>query len=194
MKYLLLTIFLITLSGCQSQEDIAEYTEIRIKSPQDKMVQKSTDPHEFAEQSSSSEFKWKIPEGWSEKTGTGMRKATITKNIDSRTIEMTVIELAGSVGGVEANLTRWLGQIGVDNADALKRLTDQAQTINLANGKSANVYDFTMFQSDSLESSMLAAIIPFGGSNLFIKSMGQQSDMIEIREDFVGFVESIEIN
>src|SRR4051812_36103019 len=54
---------------------------------------------------------WKLPKGWTDEAGSGMRYATI-KPADGK-VEVSVVVLPGPAGGELANVHRWRGQIGL---------------------------------------------------------------------------------
>ncbi len=58
---------------------------------------------------------WKLPEGWSERAGSGMRFATIIVGEAAHDIELTVFRFGPESGDVLANVERWAGQVGVEN-------------------------------------------------------------------------------
>lgn len=58
---------------------------------------------------------WKLPEGWSERAGSGMRFSTIIVGEAAHGIELTVFRFGPESGDVLANVQRWAGQVGVEN-------------------------------------------------------------------------------
>ena len=58
----------------------------------------------------SAQPQWRLPEGWEETPGTGMRAATIEIPTGSDTIEMSVMQLPWD-GALLANVNRWRGQL-----------------------------------------------------------------------------------
>lgn len=86
---------------------------------------------------------WTLPEGWSERTGTGMRYATITVDADGKSLEMSVIPLPSGGGNPEEytlrNVNRWRGQlelptIGLDElAEHTEQLTVDGVTATMVN-------------------------------------------------------------
>lgn len=55
---------------------------------------------------------WAAPEDWSTQEGSGFRFATIIPD-EADAAEIAVTRFGGNVGGVEANIGRWCGQVGV---------------------------------------------------------------------------------
>jgi hypothetical protein len=62
---------------------------------------------------------WKIPEGWNEQAGSGMRAATLMIPADGKPIEMSVIAMpsTGAPGELRDNVNRWRGQLQLPPVD-----------------------------------------------------------------------------
>ena len=56
---------------------------------------------------------WKLPAGWSEEKGKGDRKSTLRLGREEPLLEVTVTSFAGDAGGLQPNLNRWRGQLGL---------------------------------------------------------------------------------
>jgi len=87
---------------------------------------------------------WKVPEGWSEQLGAGMRAATFRMGAGETKLECSVIPLPSedpaSVEYVLANINRWRGQLGLDaqSPDDFKaaiKTSDDIQQFELPNGQ-----------------------------------------------------------
>ncbi len=192
-KLLIFIILFISLIGCEPREDIYTYTEVQIESPQEQMrVPAADDPHSFME-SNERDISWAVPQGWREEKGSGMRMATISKDLDGRALEITLINLSGPVGGLEANLRRWLGQINITEPQAVEKLLTSVQHFDLAGGLTAAAYDFTPLTINDLDNSILAGVIKLESGNLFIKILATKADLDQVRDDFMQFVQSITI-
>ncbi len=59
------------------------------------------------------EAKWTLPEGWKEEKAGGERVATLKFGKGEPPLELTVVRLPGTAGGVLANINRWRGQLGM---------------------------------------------------------------------------------
>lgn len=62
---------------------------------------------------------WKLPDGWREEAGTGMRAATIMVPADGKPLELTVIALpsSGAPDEILSNINRWRGQMNLPVVD-----------------------------------------------------------------------------
>jgi hypothetical protein len=86
---------------------------------------------------------WKVPEGWSEQLGAGMRAATFRMGVGDTKLECSVIPLPAedptSVEYLLANINRWRGQLGLDpqstdDFTAALKTSDDIQQFELPNG------------------------------------------------------------
>jgi hypothetical protein len=116
-------------------------------------------------------LKWTVPEGWVEQPGQAMRMATFLVGPDRR--ECTIVSFPGDVGGIEANLRRWIGQLEATVADeALAKFARAPETFQSEGGLGCLVYDFSSLLPAGSAQSMLAAIVPMDGQTVFVKLMG----------------------
>jgi len=100
-------------TSCERPVISREYEEI-VTAP-------ASDPHDFMrsvpvpfikEQPSDSSLSWEVPQGWFEEKGSGMR--LVTFRAQNGTVECSIISLGGQAGGLQSNVTRWMGQINID--------------------------------------------------------------------------------
>ena len=88
---------------------------------------------------------WKLPEGWTQAAGPGMRLATISIPADPKPLEVSVIPTSWSVedekASALANVNRWRGQMQLEPI-AADDLAKETRNLDLAKGK-AIVVDLT---------------------------------------------------
>jgi hypothetical protein len=78
----------------------------------------------------------------------------------------------GDVGGDEANIRRWLGQIGQTvPAETLAAFVASPARFTTVGGIEGRLFDFADLPGVT-GSSVLAAIIPIGDQSVFVKLMG----------------------
>jgi hypothetical protein len=72
---------------------------------------------------------WKVPEGWTEEGGRGMRYATLRLGPKDAPQELTVIPLGKEASSVLANINRWRGELGLREVAAtdLPKITSQVK-------------------------------------------------------------------
>ena len=137
---------------------------------------------------------WQTPPGWQEQPASGMRLATFHLISDPREIDCSIVSLAGMAGGLEANLSRWMEQIGLkSSSDRLQQLMNAQESLKIQDGQEARIYDFTSLQKNApiSDKSMIAGIISSPGVTLFVKMTGSIEAVRQNRKDFLDFVKSI---
>ncbi|MFT7636874.1 MAG: hypothetical protein ACI9Y8_000639 [Candidatus Omnitrophota bacterium] len=134
---------------------------------------------------------WTAPDEWVQKEAGGMRLASFGSKA-SKLIDISIVTLSGSGGGLEANINRWRGQLGLEpnNGDA------QADTIDEIKVKGMPVI-IVWLNGDTdqvdarLQQSILAAVIKRGNKQYFIKLMGPSEAIALERQRLNQFLESI---
>ncbi len=135
----------------------------------------------------SSGFTWEKPDLWIPTEGSSMRLASFEVPYSTGSGDLSIMELGGSGGGLEANVNRWRGQIGLDPLIKLK-IEDEAE-----NGVSqlGNYQLFRLINLEKKESAFLAAVFPLESSTLFIKLTASVDGILEIEKDFKDFCSSM---
>ncbi|MFT5206679.1 MAG: hypothetical protein ACI9CF_000418 [Candidatus Omnitrophota bacterium] len=134
---------------------------------------------------------WIKPEAWVQKEAGGMRLASFETKA-SKPIDISIVTLSGSAGGLEANINRWRGQLGLQPLKGGAQ-SDTIDKINV-NGMAVVIVwlEGNADQIDSqLAQSILAAIIKHGNKQYFIKLMGPVEAIESERENLNQFLESI---
>ncbi|MFM8985997.1 MAG: hypothetical protein ACKONH_08075 [Planctomycetia bacterium] len=145
----------------------------------------------------SASIRYAVPDGWTDRGGSGMRLATLVIGDPAAGQEVTVIPAAGTLRG---NVERWQGQLDAaateaDRAAAVVRALAAAEPVAV-DGASATVV--TLFDAaaaaapDAAGQAILAAMIPVDGvQSLFVKFKGDAGVARREREAFVRFVASL---
>lgn len=132
---------------------------------------------------------WTTPEGWTEQPGNPMRIATFL--VGPEKAECTLTAFPGTVGGIEENLQRWAGQIGLRvTPENLAKFARAPATFKTDGDFSCLVYDFASVAPDA-EPSMLAAILPLDEQTLFVKLTGPRALLAEQKEAFTALCRSL---
>jgi hypothetical protein len=131
---------------------------------------------------------WVTPAGWEEQPGSGMRIAAW--RVEGQ--ECTLMSFPGDVGGDEANIRRWLGQVG-HGADAatLSAFVAQPERLVTSSGLEVRLFDLAALIPDGAAQSVLAAIIPAGDQSIFVKLMGDAQVLRRQKEAFTALSQSI---
>lgn len=131
---------------------------------------------------------WTTPEGWREQAASSVRLATFFAGPEDALAECTITAFPGDVGGTEANLRRWVGQLNrsVPAPAVFQAFLEGATSFQTAGGFQAALYDFTDLLPDLAtgDMSMLAGVIRHGDSTVFVKMMGARSILEQERGRF----------
>ena len=132
------------------------------------------------------ELSYEVPAAWEEFPAQSVRKANFRVSDTNGKAEVAVTVFPGDVGGMRANINRWLGQIGLDPVDA--------------DGVSAVTRPITISAHDGLlvdlqgpEQSILGGILAFHGSTWFFKMQGSTGTVAAQADAMEAFLGSVRI-
>lgn len=204
MKQLLIISLLPLLVGCDQKPAERHYAEVVIEAPMPNPSAMMGDPHAGlgldipmvnATTRVQSDLTWDVPSGWQEVAGSGMRVATFKRADNPDAIDVSIVTLSGPAGGLEANLTRWAGQISLDLTanDGLSKLIDSAQVLKTQGGLELKIFDFTQLQKglDPSGKSTVAAMLEINGSTVFVKMTGTVKTVTDNLESFKTLSQSV---
>lgn len=136
---------------------------------------------------------WTCPDGWTESAGSGMRMATFVVESGDQTATCTLVRLSGAAGGLEANVRRWIGQLGLAMPDdaALAAFLGNQLRLESDGGFSGTVVDLSGLGTASDGSSMLAALVDIRGATLFVKMTGPAALLAAQKEQFIALCQSL---
>ncbi len=149
-------------------------------------------------------FAWTLPAGWTvQPEGDPMRltgfwapdpEFTKKGEADPKPVDVSIVQLAGDAGGLEANVTRWLGQVTLSPTLAKKAIAE-AKPIRTSTGQTGIVVDFTPYLSDDLtqSKSIIGAILDGGDNTVFVKAMGARSHVPKVKEQLLEFCRNLAI-
>ncbi len=141
-------------------------------------------------------LKWEVPEGWSEEKGSGMRLVTFRSN-DSDPIECSIVSLGGMAGGLEANLKRWMEQIGLNvSNEKFNEFLKNPSSLKTKDGEGASLFDFTQLQTTGGDQavSMMAIMLSTDETTIFVKMTGHKKAVLQNRAKFISLGESLHTN
>ncbi|MEE8458364.1 MAG: hypothetical protein V3S08_00740 [Phycisphaerales bacterium] len=134
---------------------------------------------------SAASMSWVLPVGWTRTDNPSpMRFATLIAGNGDRQIEVAITRLGGRAGGVEPNINRWRGQLGLP-PETDEQIARTAQFIDV-DGIQGVIVDLAGPGADATQPRMLAAIFPLGANTWFIKTVAPR-EVIEGHRD--GFAE-----
>ena len=199
-----LLFFCLIMIGCGQPGQVRHYTEVFSDPFQKKSFESSfsampqDDIHAglmLDDTQQTSPLTWDTPKEWLEKKGSGLRLATFT-GVQSK-VETTIVSLGGSAGGVSANITRWMQQIGLDvpESEARDDFIKKQEKFLTRSGLPVAFIDLTELQEKDAGNapSMIAAIIDRGDTQIFVKMTGTKEDVLKSRAVLKSFVQTIRL-
>lgn len=147
---------------------------------------------------------WTLPEGWSvQPEGDPLRltgfwapdpERVARDGADPDPVDVSLVRLSGDAGGLEANVVRWLGQVGIPASSAAQVLRE-ATPVRLASGEEGVLVDFTGFLSGDLtqSKSIVGAIVPVDGGTLFVKAMGPRASVARVKPQVEAFCRGLSV-
>lgn len=116
--------------------------------------------------------------------------------MDPHALDVSVVQLSGEAGGLEANILRWMGQVGlIATPDELKALVASAPKLKVKTGQEGIFVDFTeRLSGDMTQSkSIFGAIVMTKDYTVFVKAMGLRERLIRHKAEIEDFCESLSI-
>ena len=132
------------------------------------------------------EVSYILPEGWEDLPASGIRKANLKVSDENGTAELTVLVFPGDVGGRLANINRWRGQVGLDDAPSedLPKFTE-SYTIS----KHPGLY----VRLEGGAQSILGGLLPFHGSTWFFKFLGSSGTVLGNEAKMKAFLDTVQL-
>jgi len=214
-----LPVLICTLTSCDQPLVSREYEEIVIESPQKNRIGMQSDPHSFMENApfagipgaaetndqmtqkmlnnslARPALTWKTPEGWREQKGSGLRLVTFQSEEGKGKTECSIISLSGSAGGLQSNVRRWMGQIGINaSSDELDKILSDSSQFKSDGGIPMTIVDLTPLSRESQSPSMIAAVMLLDDMTIFVKMTGTREAVNHNHEQFKALCRSLDIN
>lgn len=185
--YVLMSFAVFLFLSCSQNSIVREYDEVAIKPSQvEAAFTGSILPENYE-----NPLIWKTPDRWEELPGDGMRLVTFRAVTGDQRAETTVVMIDGEAGGTEANVVRWLDQLGLNlNKQELTQFLATGELLAAKDGLVLTIYNFTILGAPQ-GLSMLAAIGAISGQTLFVKMSGDGEIVSSLYSDFVDLVSSI---
>jgi len=149
---------------------------------------------------------WTLPETWMIRdSANAMRVGSFAVpdsslaymgEADPNALDVSVVQLAGEAGGLEANILRWMGQVGlIATPDELKALVASAEKLKVKTGQEGIFVDFTERLSGDMtrSKSIFGAIVMNKEYTVFVKAMGERERLVRHKPEIVDFCKSLQI-
>ena len=132
------------------------------------------------------EISYTVPDGWEELPPSGIRKANLKVTDEFGSAELTVLVFPGDVGGRLANINRWRGQIGLENATP-----EELPAFTEAYSISGHPGLYVRLQGGM--ESILGGLLPFHGSTWFFKLKGNSQTVMDNEAAMKAFLDSVQL-
>ena len=121
-----------------------------------------------------------------------MPKVSFEVSGDSSAGECTIVVLSGRAGGLAANVSRWVDELGVSLTESqLSAFLDQRETLDSLGGFPVTIVDFTALARGQSNSSLLTGIAFTGRETIFVKFSGSTELLEQNRQAFLGLCKSL---
>ena len=183
LKFSVITSFVALLFYCDKKDHIHTF---RLPKTQDSKQMVNVKK----EKQSNSKLIWTTPSLWKEVPGHSMSLASFQVPCRKESGDLSITTLEGNSGGIDANVNRWLGQIG---------LTPYSEAeINslkiVKNGKLGQFNYFKLINNENEDQAILASIYNIENTSIFVKLMSNLSCIMESENEFVKFCENIALS
>ncbi len=127
---------------------------------------------------------WTAPASWTVKPNGSMRKGSFAIKAGTAEADLSITAFPGATGGLEANLNRWRGQVGLP-PQAPAEVTAAVENF------SANGLEFILVDYAGSENHLIGAIVPYGGNSWFFKLMGPDALVAAQKDSFREFLRTV---
>jgi hypothetical protein len=135
-------------------------------------------------QAASHQPTWEAPAHWERKASTQMRIGNYAvTNEAGQTLDFSITSFPGQVGGILANVNRWLGQVGIDP-------TDEEGLKQYLSDRTVDQKPAKLVLAESDDQALYAAILFHKDRSWFLKLMGDRALAQAEKENFLGLVDS----
>lgn len=126
-----------------------------------------------------------LPDGWTEKPGSGMRK--VSYSIEGTSIDFYLISLG--MGDLISNVNRWRGQVGLELA-SVEEIEEATETLVI----DGHATRYTEINNDEGGRGIIAAIIDLAPNYWYFTAKGTPEELKANASDIRAFLESIKMN
>jgi len=191
---LIFSVFLVFLLACHNSQP-RHYTEIAFKAKSPMMGMEAP-----------IHVSWNLPKGWIDQpAGDPMRLASFfaldsgdaVGETGAKPVDVSIVQLAGTAGGLPANITRWMGQVKIPaSPEIVQDIIAHADTLHTVSGQKGTVVDFTNMLSGDMTSttSIIGVIIEGPDYMVFVKAMGDQDQLLKLKNRILAFGRSVSIS
>ena len=131
-----------------------------------------------------SDLQWTAPAGWTVKPLGPMRKGSYAVKGSGGEADLSITAFPGATGGLEANLNRWRGQMGLPPAppEEVVAATEKFESHGLP---------FIVVDYPGNCNRLVGAIVPYGGNSWFFKLTGPDAVVAGQKAAFLEFLHTV---
>ena len=183
--------------GCQPQTEVRTYSETVAPPQNNPMAMMGMGANAMVANGATAEkvksiVKWTLPQTWDSVNAEGMRLASF-KPKNHPNVDISIVQLGASAGGVFSNIKRWFGQLELNPSDAeIQKFIDASPQEKIKVGQ-AQIFDFSG-QTQNKSKTTLAAIISLEDATIFIKATGPTTEVIAQKETLIQFAKTMELS
>lgn len=133
---------------------------------------------------SGSALTWTAPATWTVKPNGSMRKGSFAIKGDGAEADLGITAFPGATGGLEANLNRWRGQVGLPSQSP-------AEVTAAVEKFSANGLEFLVVDYAGGGNRLLGAIVPYDGNSWFFKLIGPDKIVAAEKPAYLEFLKTV---
>jgi len=128
---------------------------------------------------------WTAPAGWTPKALGSMRKGSFSiKGTDGGEADLSITAFPGATGGLEANLNRWRGQVGLPPQSP-------EEVVAGVEKFSSNGLEFLVADYAGGGNRLVGAIVPYQGNSWFFKLSGPDALVASQKDTFRDFLHTV---
>lgn len=153
----------------------------------------SQDGSADATSQASRQIRWESPDGWQTRPLTQFinRGYYLLPGPPEARPELTISAYPGAAGGLDANINRWRGQLGLEPLDR-EALAAELETIEVS-GMELVLCDFTGNAPDGAPSRTIGAVIEFPDETWFFKLTGNPDVLTVSHPTFDAFLRTLQL-
>ncbi len=183
LKFSIISSFAVLLFYCDKKDHIRTF---RLPKTQDSKQMVNVKK----EKQSNSKLIWTTPSLWKEVPGHSMRLASFHVPCRKESGDLSITTLEGESGGIDANVNRWLGQIGLTPSSGVEINSLK----KIKNGKLGQFSYFKLINYENEDQAILASIYNIRDTSVFVKLMSNLSCLMESENEFIKFCESLALS
>lgn len=132
---------------------------------------------------------WKAPATWHEHAGSGFRLASF----EAGEAECAIIAFPEAMGGTDAKISMWLGQLGAATPppEKLVSFIARPESLKTADGLTCDVYDLAGLIGPAPAQSILAGIIDVEGKQVAVRLKGTPAALAAQKAAFLELCASL---